>query len=142
MDNNLATELKKASLKVTPSRIAILSLLKKHDTPIGVGTILKELLQTSTKPDYVTVFRTINIFTEKGLIRRIQFQEGNFRYELNTENHHHHIVCVKCGRVEDIDFDVDLAKHEREIAKQTGFKIKEHSIEFFGVCKKCKTKQS
>lgn len=129
-------ELRSADLKATPARLAILQLLEDTQTPLDTATIINFLNKKNIKTDQATVFRIINMFTDKGLTRQIQLNEGKFRYELSSKPDHHHFICEKCGAIEDIS-DCNIEKLEKEIAQKKNLLVKRHSLEFFGVCSLC-----
>lgn len=131
MQHDCTQELKQASLQATPARIATMQLFESHDTPVDAQHLIEHLSGT----DRVTVFRILNAFVEKGLIRKLEFGEGKARYELNT-GEHHHLICQQCGNVEDIS-DCNIASLEKDIQKKKGFLVKNHSLEFFGLCRDC-----
>lgn len=132
--HNCSEELKQADLHVTPARIAAMQLFETHDKPVDAQHII-EHLSKELGVDRVTVFRILNTFTEKGLIRKVEFGEGKARYELNT-GEHHHLICQECGRIESIE-DCHIEMFKKEIKEKTGFIVKSHSLEFFGICKNC-----
>lgn len=134
--HDCSIELRDADLKVTPARLAVLKLLEKVNKPLDVGSIIDYLKDHHIKADPVTAFRIINQFTDKGLTRKISFQEGKFRYELSNKEDHHHLVCENCGNIEDIS-DCNISSLEAEIEQRKDFKVKRHSLEFFGLCKNC-----
>lgn len=129
-------ELNEVELRATPARIALMQLLEKSDKPLDVQSMIEFLEQKDIKTDPATVFRIINMFTEKGLVKPIQLNEGKFRYELTAKEDHHHLVCEKCGDIEDIS-DCNINALEKEIEKMQQFKVTSHSLEFFGICKSC-----
>ena len=129
-------ELRTADLKATPARIAVLSLLEMTDKPVDVSGIIKYLGKKDIKADPATVFRIINMFTQKGLTKQVQLNEGKFRYELSSKADHHHLTCTNCGRIEDIS-DCNIDYLEKEIEKKKKVKIASHSLEFFGICQQC-----
>jgi len=134
--HNCKIELRQADLKATPTRLAVLSLLEKTNRPVDVGSIIDYLKENSIKADPATVFRIVNLFTEKGLTRQIHLNEGKFRYEPSSKEDHHHLICNTCGSIEDIsDCSIDVLV--KEINKKKKFLVKNHSLEFFGVCKQC-----
>ncbi len=136
MKHNCREELKVVALRVTPARLGVLELLEKTDKPLDVITMINYLERQGINADPVTSFRIINLFTEKGLTRRVQFQEGKFRYELSSREDHHHLICMKCDSIQDIsDCGVELL--EKRIKKKKKFLIKKHSLEFFGLCINC-----
>ena len=129
-------ELNASSLRATPARIALMNLLESTDKPLDVQAMIRYLHKKEIQTDPATVFRIVNMFAEKGLVKPIQLNEGKFRYELATRADHHHFICEHCGTVEDIsDCKIDLI--EKNITKKKGLLIKRHSLEFFGLCKAC-----
>lgn len=129
------TELNDASLRATPARIALMQLFESTKTPLDVQSMIEYLREKNIKTDPATVFRIMQMFTQKGLTRQLDFQEGKFRYELAGDEHHH-LMCTKCGDIEDIsDCNISVLQKDIEIKKQ--FRVLRHSLEFFGICKKC-----
>lgn len=127
-------ELKQVDLHITPARVAALEIFESHDTPVDAQHITEHLYK-EVGIDRVTVFRILNAFTEKGLIRKLEFGEGKARYELN-KGEHHHLICEECQNIEDID-NCHIEELKEQIEKQKGFTVKKHSLEFFGICKDC-----
>lgn len=129
-------ELNEVELRATPARLALMQLLEKTDKPLDVQSMIAFLEKQDIKADPATVFRIVNMFTEKGLVKQIQLHEGKFRYELADKADHHHLVCNKCGDIQDIS-DCNIESLEKEIEKKKHFKVTSHSLEFFGVCSTC-----
>ena len=134
--HNCSEELRQVELKITPARLAVLDILEKTDKPIDIATIIDYLETNNIKADPATVFRIINSFTDKGITKQIQLNEGKFRYEHASKKDHHHLICEKCGDLEDVS-DNFISDIEKEIQRKKKFLIKRHSLEFFGVCKLC-----
>ena len=134
--HNCSEELRQVELKITPARLAVLDILEKTDKPIDIATIIDYLETNNIKADPATVFRIINAFTDKGITKQIQLNEGKFRYEHASKKDHHHLICEKCGDLEDVS-DNFISDIEKEIQRKKKFLIKRHSLEFFGICKKC-----
>lgn len=130
------SELNEVNLRATPARIALLNLLETSDKPLDVQAMINYLEKREIRTDPATVFRIVNTFTEKGLIKTIQLNEGKFRYELSSKPDHHHFVCEKCGTIEDIS-DCNIKALEKDIEKRKHFKVTSHSLEFFGICVNC-----
>lgn len=128
-------ELKSVSLKATPARLGVLKLLETANMPVDVSTITQYLQENSIEVDQATVFRIINLFTERGLTKQIHLNEGKFRYELASRKDHHHLVCENCGTIEDISCSV--VEIDKEIKEKKHFTVKHHSLEFYGICKNC-----
>lgn len=139
VSHNCKDELNEVSLRATPARIALLKLLETSDKPVDVQTMIDYLANKELNTDPATVFRIVNMFTEKGLTKQIQLQEGKFRYELSDKEDHHHLVCTGCGDIQDIS-DCNINALEKEIARKKTFQVTSHSLEFFGVCAACQKK--
>lgn len=136
LTHNCKQELKEHSLKTTPIRLKILNILENSSMPIDAKTIFDYLSGQKLNADFTTVFRTINSFVDKGIVRSIDLNEGKRRFEYGLKPEHHHLVCEKCKIIEDIS-DCNIAKLENEISKKKKFMIKRHALEFFGLCKNC-----
>jgi len=137
--HNCSKELNKLNLKATPARLAVLQLLEKSKEPIDVASIIQFLRKNKVKADPATVFRIVNLLTQKGVLRQIHFfNEDKFRYEYGPKNEHHHLICQNCGSIEDIS-NCPVDSLERKIYKEKNFRIKTHSLEFFGICRDCQS---
>lgn len=128
--------LEKLGVEDTPGRTSIMKIFHKFTKPIDITTILSELKRMKTWINRATVFRIINFFTEQGLLKKLEFKEGKFRYELASLPHHHHIVCVKCGIIKDIE-NCKLNILEKKAEQMHAFAIHSHRLEFFGLCARC-----
>jgi Fur family ferric uptake transcriptional regulator len=128
-------ELQEASLKATPARIAVMRFLEGVDQPVDVQSIINYLEQ-NIAADPATIFRMMHDFMQKGITKQIQFKEGKARYELSNKRHHHHLICNSCGKVEEVEGDF-LKTMEEQIYKDKKFRVKDHSLEFFGLCEDC-----
>ncbi len=127
----------KKGLKNTEARSAVVMVLSNTNEPLDVSGIKSELEKLDIKVDQATVYRILNTFYEKGIIKRIEIGEGKYRYEIEKD-HHHHLICTNCGRIEDIEIDLS-SDFDKEIEKKNGFLVKSHSLEFFGICKNCQS---
>ncbi len=139
--NPTVLELKNKGFRITKVRSAIVSIFEITQKPISVGEIMVFLYKKDLSVNKTTIYREVQFLLNQNLIHEIEFGDGKKRYELNTGQHHHHIVCVSCGNIEDIeDFDYVFKTSEEKIQAKTGFNIQEHNIEFFGLCKNCQDK--
>ena len=88
-----------------------------------------------------TVYRSLELLAELEILQRVEFGDGCGRYEIGTmtpdEHQHHHMICLKCGKVTEFPDDL-LDELEHNIAEKTGFRISDHQVKFFGYCKECK----
>jgi len=139
MIHSCNTEIKQVDLKVTPARIAAMKLFESHDKPFDAQHLI-EHLHNELRIDRVTVFRILNVFVEKGLIKKLTFGESKSMYELN-KGEHHHLICQNCGKIEDVT-DCNIGALEKEISQKKNFLVKQHSLEFFGLCGNCQEKQN
>lgn len=127
--------LQNANLKVTNARHAALVFFAESQKPVDAGELMTYLRKQKIEADKATVYRILDTFYAKEIITRMEFGEGKFRYEL-AGSEHHHLLCEKCGKIEDIS-DCHIGVLEKEIKKKKGFIVKRHSLEFYGVCNAC-----
>ena len=132
-----STDLKKAGLKATLPRIKILQILESSETRhLGAEDVYKALLETGEDVGLATVYRVLTQFEAAGLVSRHHFETGHSVFELNQGDHHDHILCVKCGRVDEF-VDDKIEKRQREIAKREGYVMTDHSHYIYGICPDC-----
>lgn len=138
MTNN--HDLKKAGLKVTIPRLKILQILEKSkEHHLSAEDIYRSLLDSGEDIGIATVYRVLTQFEEAGLVVRHHFEGDLSVFELDHGEHHDHLVCVKCGRVEEFVDDV-IEKRQEEISRQAGYSITDHSLNIYGICGKCQKK--
>lgn len=134
MDNR---QIKEAGLKVTRPREKILAVLEASDRRhLSAEDVYKELLQNGGEIGLATVYRVLTQFEGAGLVCRRNFEGGQSLFELNTGDHHDHLVCVRCNRV--VEFvDPLIEERQRVIAASHGFRIEDHSLVLYGICSDC-----
>ena len=133
-------DLKKAGLKVTLPRLKILEILEKsQDHHFSAEDIYKVLLESGDDIGLATVYRVLTQFEEAGLVVKHHFEGDHSVFELDNGLHHDHLVCDKCGEVEEF-IDPIIEKRQEEIAKQAGYSITDHSLNIYGICKRCQKK--
>lgn len=127
--------LRKAKLKRTNVRIALLDFLRKQHGPFTIVEILGSLKQH--RLDKVTIYRNLSTFEDAELVRRCDFGDGVARFEFQTDphHHHHHVICVKCRAMKPLSA-CPLPDLEAEV-KNLGYTKVRHSMEFFGLCRDC-----
>lgn len=131
------TDLRKVGLKVTVPRTKILEMLEKSTGKhVSAEDIYKSLLASGHELGLATVYRVLTQFEAAGIISRLNFEGGQAVYELNDGAHHDHLVCVKCNHVDEFVDDVIEAR-QRAIAEQFGYRITDHALNIFGLCKNC-----
>lgn len=131
-------ELHKAGLKATLPRINILQILE--DAPnhhMSAEDIYRALLTKSRDISLATVYRVLTQFEAAGLVIRHNFEGGHSVFELDQGEHHDHLVCIHCHKVEEFQ-DETIEERQRVIAQQAGYRITSHSLNIYGICAQCK----
>jgi len=130
-------QLRQAGLKVTLPRRKILDILEQSENHhLSAEDIYRQLLQANEDVSLATVYRVLIQFQSAGIVTRHHFAEGHSIYELNQGEHHDHLVCVKCDCVEEF-VDHVIEEHQEKIAEKSGFKMTDHSLTIYGLCKNC-----
>ena len=131
-------ELRNAGLKVTLPRIKILEILEKQqdDRHLSAEKVYKILLAEGEEIGLATVYRVLTQFEAAGLVNRHHFEGGNSIFELNSGSHHDHVVCMKCGKVDEFTDEL-IEKRQIEIAERLGYTLTEHSLYLYGYCAAC-----
>ena len=131
--------LRSKGYKITPQRRAVLNALVECEAFPNAHQILACVRKTHPDISLDTIYRNLNLLVELGAVNEITkgISDGN-RYELLTEGHHHHIICLRCGKVACIDF-CPIHELEGQATQQSGFQVVSHSLEFYGYCSECRT---
>jgi Fur family ferric uptake transcriptional regulator len=131
-------ELKKAGLKATLPRVRVLEVLdrsgKRH---MSAEDVYKALLDAGDNVGIATVYRVLTQFESAHLVVRHHFEGAQSVFELNKGDHHDHILCLKCNRIEEFA-DPVIEQRQAEIAKQAGFTMTDHSLYIYGICASCR----
>ena len=134
----ILSSLASQGFRMTRLRKAIIGVFTGNSLPMSAEELMDILRAGNTAFNRTTVYREIGFLKEKGVINEIQFlHERVKRYELASLDHHHHLVCLRCNRVEDIVLENDLADQERSILDSKGFHVTNHMLEFHGICRGC-----
>jgi Fur family ferric uptake transcriptional regulator len=129
-------DLKNAGLKATLPRLKVLSLFENSkERHLSAEDIYKVMINSGEDVGLATVYRVLTQFEQAGLLIRHHFESGKAVFELNHGSHHDHIVCVKCGRVEEF-YDAEIEKRQECAAAKLGFKMQDHSLTIYGICEK------
>ncbi|MCW5660896.1 MAG: ferric iron uptake transcriptional regulator [Burkholderiaceae bacterium] len=129
-------ELKSSGLKATLPRIKILEVFQKTAVRhMTAEDVYKALLAEGADIGLATVYRVLMQFEQAGLLKRSHFESGKSVFELNEGQHHDHLVCLTCGRVEEF-YDAQIEQRQRAVALARGFEINDHSLSLYAVCTK------
>ena len=134
-------DLKKVGLKATVPRLKILEILEnRKDQHMRAEDVYKILLESDEDIGLATVYRVLTQFETAGLVERHHFEGGHSVFEFNEGDHHDHILCVSCGRVDEF-VDDTIESRQKAIAEKAGYKITDHCLYIYGVCADCQKKQ-
>ncbi len=124
----------------TRGREEILRILEENPLPLSPRDIRERFPEP--KPDSATVYRNLALLSSLGLVRSVALHERCRRYETtNGGTHRHRVVCRACGKIESFSAMLcDLSGIEADIRRRFGFKVTDHSLEFFGDCPDCRRK--
>ncbi|WZU03071.1 transcriptional repressor [Erysipelothrix sp. D19-032] len=127
-------ELKNHKIKYTKQRDELLSLLKESNQPLTINQIFESLKSTL---DLSTIYRTLDLFVEKGLVSKLLVSEPDQTvYEFKHHGHKHHLICTECGLFQIIE-GCPLHNYEDRVEESTGFIIARHQLELYGICPAC-----
>ena len=133
---NHADDLKSSGLKATLPRIKILDVFQQTKRRhLTAEDVFKVLLGDGADIGLATVYRVLMQFEQAGLLTRSNFESGKAVFELNEGQHHDHLVCLTCGRVEEF-FDAEIEQRQHAIAGQRGYELQEHSLALYARCTK------
>jgi len=123
---------------VTLPRLKILEILGSSEGQhASAEDIYKILLQHDEDIGVATIYRVLTQCEQAGLVKRHQFEGGRAVFEIAEGEHHDHMICVRCGMVQEFN-DETIERRQKEIAEKAGFKMAEHSMTLYGLCPKCR----
>lgn len=129
-------DLKKVGLKTTTPRVKILEMLetsKEHH--LSADDIYRNLVLQNIDIGFATIYRVLGQFEKSGIVNKLNFNNQSV-FELATGEHHDHLLCVKCGHIEEFKDSV-IEQHQEDIAKNKGFTLTDHCLYLYGVCSSC-----
>lgn len=137
-------QLHSSSYKLTPQREATVRvLLENEEDHLSAEDVYLLVKEKSPEIGLATVYRTLELLTELKIVDKINFGDGVSRYDLRregAEHFHHHLVCIECGSVNEIQEDL-LEDVEATIEAKWKFLIKDHRLTFHGICQSCQEKK-
>ncbi len=137
--DDILSALSEGGFRLTRLRKAVVEIFLNSTLPLSAIDIIASLERKKAAFNKTTVYRELAFLKETGIIKEIQFlHERVKRYELSSLGHHHHLICLKCKKVEDVVLDAHLEEQEKKILRSTGFHVLNHSLEFLGVCQACR----
>ena len=127
-------ELKSTGLKATVPRLKILEIFQAHARRhMSAEDVYRVLLEAGSDVGLATVYRVLSQFEHAEILSRSHFEGGKAVFELNAGQHHDHLVCLDCGKVEEF-YDPEIEKRQHSVAKAKGFTIADHALSLYATC--------
>ncbi|MBQ1335374.1 MAG: transcriptional repressor [Selenomonadaceae bacterium] len=138
---DLRQKLQERQHKMTPQRQIVLQIFLDHPGEhLSAEDVHGILRDNHSEIGLATVYRSLELLSDLGILQKMEFGDGCSRYEVNAidpdTHHHHHLICTKCGKVTEFEDDL-LENLEQDIENKSGFRIMDHQVKFFGYCKEC-----
>ena len=133
---DMGRSLSELGYRLTPQRIMILSAVEEADSHISAEDIYVQVHTQYPHMNISTVYRTLELLKELGLVTETDMGDGRVRYHSIGKGHHHHLVCEKCGQIIDMK-ESNLNPLWAEIRQRYGFKVNMKHLAFFGLCPRC-----
>jgi Fur family ferric uptake transcriptional regulator len=133
--------LKKNKLKFTIQREVILKTLydsDEHLTPEALHQLIQKKYP-DLKAGIATVYRTLSLLEDSQVVRSLSFGAQGKKYELGAKEHHDHLICTECGEITEF-VDAEIEKRQHAITEALDFAMSDHSMQIYGICKKCQNK--
>ncbi len=131
--HNTTTLLRQNGIKVTPQRIAIVELMH-HMGHISIEELYAQIKEKFPSISLATLYKNINAMLENAFVKEVKIVGHKSRFEL-AKVAHAHVICQKCGKVEDVH--IDTQSFVQTIEKETAYRLSESEFQFIGICKAC-----
>lgn len=136
--NDFKQLLKANGLKFTIQREVILEMLynsDEHLTPEALHHLIQEK-HPDLNTGIATVYRTLSLLEDSDMVTSLSFGAQGKKYELGAKDHHDHLICTQCGNITEF-VDEEIEERQKKISEALGFKMQEHSMQIYGICKFC-----
>src|SRR5688500_17065221 len=132
----LLEALEHSSHRLTGPRRSVAELIGARQGHFTAAELLGDARSSGLRIGRATIFRTLELFAELGVLERLDLPSGEHAYVACAPLHHHHVVCERCGRTSEVD-DRGIQAVTHEVARRTGFRIDSHRLEMYGLCPEC-----
>ena len=132
----LIEKLRERNYRITPQRMAVLKILAISDGHPSVEQVHEQMKVDFPTTSLATVYKTVTLLKEMGEVLELGFGDGGNRYDGNKPYPHPHLICTQCGAIEDLEVGAVYDIPQR-VARDTGYRIVSHRLDFFGVCPDC-----
>jgi Fur family peroxide stress response transcriptional regulator len=138
--NQMVAKLRAQNMRITPQRLAILSILAASEGHPSIEDIYDRLKVDFPTMSIATIYKTMTLLKELNEVLELGFPEGVNRYDGSKPYPHPHVICLKCKKI--MDPELGSLQHLIEVAgKETSFRIFSHRLDFFGLCPECQAKE-
>lgn len=137
MANQYNEWLQQRGLRVTPQRVMVLEAIREGSGHMTAEEVYKRVCERYPYVNLATIYRTLELFKDLGLLTVIDVGEKSVQYELLSAEPHHHLICEHCGLVADLDDSLMLSVRER-LANEFGFQARVEHVAIFGHCQNCR----
>lgn len=141
--NTLKQKIREHKYKFTTQRQVVLqAFLDSKENHMSAEDVYAIVRDENPEIGLATVYRSLELFTELELLKKLDFGDGRSRYELNDHNlahSHHHLICLSCGKVTEFSYDF-IDEIRGKIKAETGFNIVDYQLKFYGYCQECQKK--
>jgi Fur family peroxide stress response transcriptional regulator len=134
---NMIAALRSAGSRITPQRLAVLRMLAESTEHPSAGMIYEQVKRNFPTTSLATVYKTITALKDLGEVLELGFAGEGSRYDGHRPFPHPHVICTKCGAIDDPQFS-GMEKMSSEMADKSGFSITHHRLDFFGLCPQCR----
>jgi len=141
MAQELLKALDQAGVRLTGPRRELAALISRRQGHFTAADLLADADQRNLGIGRATVFRLLELLADQNLVERVDLPDGRHAYVPCEPSHHHHLVCVSCGAISEVD-DCGIDAVTAEAARRSGFEIQSHRLELFGRCPRCQRRGS
>jgi Fur family peroxide stress response transcriptional regulator len=138
--NEMLARLKAGDFRITPQRLAVLRILATSENHPSVEQIFRQVKTRFPTTSLATVYKTVTLLKDLNQVLELGFPVGSNRYDGNKPTPHPHLICIRCEMILDPDLE-SLTGMTHELISDTGFRIVNHRLDFFGICPACQKKK-
>ena len=138
MSDELLRALDQAGVRLTGPRREIAALIAKRNGHFTAADLIADASKRRLGVGRATIFRLLDLLAEQGLVERVDLPDGRHAYVACEPSHHHHLVCVACGAIAEVE-DCGIDAVTAEASRRSGFTIESHRLELFGRCPNCRS---